>query len=78
MQYDLPLQRQKAVENESVRVSTEKQHLEDQHASRPYSRATTKPRQNVLCHNGLHLKEQERTKEDRGCKQDDRKAASKF
>lgn len=62
-------------ENMRVGVSSEEEQLENQHARRPYSRATAKPRQNVLAHDRLDLEEQECTEKNRARNYRNSKAA---
>ncbi|MPN53525.1 hypothetical protein SDC9_201189 [bioreactor metagenome] len=42
-----------------VSITAQQQHLEKQHAGRPYTRTATKPGKNELPNDGLHLEEQE-------------------
>ena len=72
MKCNLGAQGEKPVEKMRIGVSTEQQYLEDQHASCPDARAASVPRQNVFAHDGLDLKEQERTHKNGQCKEKNR------
>ena len=52
-----------------VRISTEQQHLKDEHAHGPDGWRAAEPWQNEFCQQRLNLKQQKGTREDGDCKQ---------
>ncbi len=74
MKCNLQAQGKKSIEKMCVGVSTEQQHLEDQHASCPDARTATVPGQDVFAHDRLDLKEQKRAHKNGQCKEKDRDA----
>ena len=47
-----------------IRVAAQQRQLEEKHAARPHGRASSEPRQDELRDQRLHLKQQERARDD--------------